>query len=107
MNKGGIWALIGGIIGILLALAMLSAASFFGSYGFGFASDMFTIMGGLGLVFSIIGIVCGFIEKQKMAAGALMIVSGIVVLIAMTVFGVLTFILFLVGGIMVIREARQ
>lgn len=105
MNKGFIWAMIGGVIGILLGILLLAAIGIASDYGFAVPVDA-VLYGVLVLVFSIVGIICGLLNNMKIVAGIIMIVSGVVILVLLQICGSLTFIPFLIGGIMILREAK-
>ena len=47
------------------------------------------------------------LEKRKIIAAALMIIGAFGVLISISLFGVLTFILFLIGGIVILMQKKE
>jgi hypothetical protein len=49
----------------------------------------------------------GVLEKRKIIAAALMIIGAFGVLISISLFGVLTFILFLIGGIIILMQKKE
>jgi hypothetical protein len=61
----------------------------------------------IAIFFSILGIIGGHIQHEKRIGGILMIISGFGVLISISLLGVLTFILFLIGGLLMLSEARK
>lgn len=102
MEKEFILALIGGIFGILGGIIAVAVGSVGAAFGMG--SGGLYAQGALAVIFSIVGIICGsIIIDRKRLAGGLMILSAIIVLVAVSLFGVLTFILFLISGILILR----
>jgi hypothetical protein len=59
------------------------------------------------LIFSVVGIVGGVLETRKILGAALMIIGAVGVVISISIFGVLTFILFLVGGIVILMQKKE
>lgn len=92
---GGIFGIMGGIFAIVVS----GVGAEFGAEG---ASDLY-LLGGSAILFSIIGLACGAMEGRKRWRGVGMLVSGIAVLISISLFGVLTAILFVIGGILILR----
>lgn len=96
--------LVGGIFGIGAALF----AILFGTFGVAFDpySGFETIigLGFLALVFSMTGIIGGII-KNNATGGVLMVLSGIMILFSVSLFGVPTLIFFLIGGILKYRDS--
>ena len=97
-----------GLIGGLLGIAAALFAIFFGSLGAAFdpsaGYDMIIGLGFAALLFSITGIVGGVLKSDS-TGGVLMILSGILVLISVSFFGVPTLILFIIGGIIKYRNS--
>ncbi len=58
------------------------------------------------IVFSIVGIVGGILEKNRILGGALMIIGALGVLFSVGILGILSFILFVVGGFLIFIERR-
>jgi hypothetical protein len=58
------------------------------------------------IVFSIVGIVGGILEKSRILGGALMIIGALGVLFSVGILGILSFILFVVGGFLIFVERR-
>ncbi len=58
------------------------------------------------IVFSIVGIVGGILEKSRIFGGALMIIGALGVLFSVGILGILSFILFVVGGFLIFIERR-
>lgn len=58
------------------------------------------------IVFSIVGIVGGILEKSRILGGALMIIGALGVLFSVGILGILSFILFVVGGFLIFIEKR-
>lgn len=70
------------------------------------ASSLYTNAAGA-FIFSIVGIAGGVLEKRKILGAALMIIGALGVVISISLFGVLTFILFLVGGIIILMQKKE
>jgi hypothetical protein len=58
------------------------------------------------IVFSLVGIVGGILEKSRILGGALMIIGALGVLFSVGILGILSFILFVVGGFLIFIEKR-
>jgi hypothetical protein len=99
MGKAFWIGIIGGIFGILGAILAYLIASFG-------TSSLFTNAAGA-LIFSVVGIIGGVLETRKMLGAALMIIGAFGVVISISIFGVLTFILFLVGGIVILMQKKE
>jgi hypothetical protein len=99
MGKAFWLGIIGGIFGILGAILAYLIA-FFGT------SSLFTNAAGA-LIFSVVGIAGGVLETRKILGAALMIIGAFGVVISISIFGVLTFILFLVGGIIILMQKKE
>jgi zinc-ribbon domain len=98
-------AFVGGVFGILGGVVALFVGSFSESFS-GYSGDYYWL--GLGaIVFSVMGIMGGVFEKKPKVGGTLMIVSAIGILISISLFGVLSCILFLVGGILIFARSRR
>jgi len=96
---------VGGIFGILGGVLAFLAGSLYSSY---YTSDSGLYWLGAGaIIFSILGIVGGAFERRKKVGGTLMIISAIGILISISLFGVLSCILFLVGGILIFARNRR
>jgi len=96
---------VGGIFGILGGVVALFVGSFNEAFS-GYSGDYYWL--GLGaIVFSVMGIVGGVFDKKPKVGGTLMIVSAIGILISISLFGVLSCILFLVGGILIFARSRR
>jgi len=96
--------LIGGVFGILggvFALMMGSVSEAFS----GSSGDLYALGFGA-IIFSILGIVGGIFEKKPKVGGTLMIVSAIGIVISISLFGVLSCILFFVGGVLIFARNR-
>jgi hypothetical protein len=106
MGKAFWIGIIGGIFGILGAILAIMIQSI---------SDTFNATSGTSLyynaaaaiIFSIVGIAGGVLEARKILGAALMIIGAFGVLISISLFGVLTFILFLVGGIVILMQKKE
>ncbi|MBR1369675.1 hypothetical protein RJ53_09385 [Methanocalculus chunghsingensis] len=97
-----------GVIGGLLGIAAAFFAFFISFLGTGLAGagtgageefGTILLLGVAALIFSVSGIVGGSLRSNR-AGGWAMVLSGIFVLISVSLFGVPTFLLFLIGGIL-------
>jgi hypothetical protein len=58
------------------------------------------------ILFSIVGIIGGILEKSRILGGAFMIIGAIGVLFSVGILGILSFILFVVGGFLIFVERK-
>ena len=72
----------------------------------GSSGDLYALGFGA-IIFAILGIVGGVFEKKPKIGGSLMIVAAIGILISISLLGVLSCILFFVGGILVFARSRR
>lgn len=107
MSKAFWLAIIGGIFGILGAVLLIIIQSMSESFNAatGGASPYYFAAGAI--IFSIVGIAGGVLETRKILGAALMIIGALGVLISISVFGFLTFVLFLVGGILILMQKKE
>ena len=106
MAKGFWLGIIGGIFGILAALLVVLIGGVGEAFQATGASSLYANAAGA-FIFSIVGMVGGVLEKRKIIAAALMIIGAFGVLISISLFGVLTFILFLIGGIVILMRKKE
>lgn len=99
----GLIGLIFGILGGVFAGLMGSLDAAFNGTG---TSDLFTSAAGA-IVFSIIGMAGAALETRKWLGGGLMALGAFGVLISISWFGVLTFILFLIGAIIIFSTKKE
>ncbi len=103
----GFWlGIIGGIFGILAALLVVLIGGVGEAFQATGASSLYANAAGA-FIFSIVGMAGGVLEKRKIIAAALMIIGAFGVLISISLFGVLTFILFLIGGIIILMQKKE
>lgn len=105
---------LGGILGILGAIITLVLDTIIpGSTALGIATIILTRPPGVttlsitAIIFSILGIISGTNILQKKVPSVFMIVCGIIILISLSAFGVIPFILFFIGGILVLRKTTR
>ncbi len=104
MARPFVFGLVGGILGILAGVLIAVVGSFLTFLaGIGIGVLIAAI---IGIAFSLIGMVASRMEWNRVMGGALMIISGAIVLLTLNFLGILTFILFLVGGILLLTERR-
>ncbi len=105
MHKSFWLGLIGGIFGISASIGVIFLGGLEEAFGAG-AGELYGL-GFAAMIFSVIGMVGGILEKNKAIGGTLMVASGIVVLICISLYGVLTFVFFLIGGVIYLIEWRK
>jgi hypothetical protein len=94
-----------GIVGCVFGILAAILADLIGSLGSAFGqSNTLYINAIIAIVGSTVGIVGAAMDNK--AGGILMIVGGIVVLISVSLFGFLTLIFYIIGGVLEIREKR-
>jgi uncharacterized membrane protein len=93
-------ALIGGIFGIFIGVALISLVLALGSLGSQPLENWLRYIGII--VFSIIGIVGALriIDKRDTINAGLMILAGVGVLVSMEMFGIFSALLFFMGGVL-------
>lgn len=106
MGKAFWLGIIGGIFGILAAVLVVLIGGIGEAFNATGASSLYANAAGA-FVFSIVGIAGGVLEQRKTIGAALMIVGALGVVISISLFGVLTFILFLVGGILILMQKKE
>jgi hypothetical protein len=94
----------GGVFGILGGIIALAAGSFSPYVG---GDTELCWFGAGAIISSISGIVGRVFDKKPKVGGTLMIVAAIGILISISLFGVLSCILFLVGGILIFTRSRR
>ena len=99
MGKAFWLGIIGGILGILIAMVVYVIA-------FNFDTSLYTNVAGA-FIFSIVGMAGGILEKRKMLGAALMFIGGVGVLISISFYGILTLVLFVVGGIIILMQKKE
>ena len=104
MAKAFWLGIIGGIFGILAAVLVVMIGGIGEAFNATRASSLYTNAAGA-FIFSIVGIAGGVLEKRKILGAVLMFIGVVGVLISISLFGVLTFVLFLLGGIIILTHA--
>jgi|GEM_PF-547755 hypothetical protein len=107
MQKSYWLGLIGGFIGILSGALVAITGYYVSSIDSSVSSADLYILSAIAIFFSVLGIVGGHMHHDKRIGGVLMIVSGIGVLISISFLGVPTFILFLLGGLLLLSDAMK
>jgi hypothetical protein len=98
MGKAFWLGIIGGILGILTAMVVyLIAFNYVSSY-YANAAAAF--------IFSIVGIVGGVFEERKILGAALMFIGAIGIIFSIGFYGILSFILFLVGAVVILMQKK-
>jgi len=107
MGKAFWIGLIGGFLGFLGAIIAVLAGGISAAYS---TSSQSTTLYGLGLsafIFSIVGVVGGVFERKRLIGGALMLIAAVGVLVSISLFGVLPFLFFLVGAIVIFARKTE
>ena len=124
----GILGAIFGILAVVLAVQLGGMSEAFNAIG---GSQPYVNAAGTALIFSLVGIAGGVLENSKILGAGLMIIAALgdilsisllsalglaqylvglmplAVLISISLFAVLTFVLFLLGGILILTKARD
>lgn len=106
MGKAFWLGIIGGIFGILGAIAAIMIQSLSEAFNATSGTNLY-YNAAAAIIFSIVGIVGGVLETRKMLGAALMIIGALGVVISISAFGILTFVLFLVGGILILMQKKE
>jgi hypothetical protein len=106
MSKVFWLGVIGLIFGILGAAAAIMIQSFSESFGATGGANLYQNAAGA-IIFSIVGMVGAAIEQRRILGALFMIIGAIGVLISISLFGLLTFLLFLIGGILILAQKRE
>jgi hypothetical protein len=99
MAKAFWLGIMGGILGILVAMGVYLIA-------FNYVSSYYT-NAAAAFVFSIVGIAGGILEGRKILGAVLMFIGAIGIILSLGFYGILTFILFLVGAIVILMQKKQ
>ena len=113
-NVPKVLGIIGGILGLPAAICSGACAAGFSSLADGAteqsAADTGSIFMWIGLVSALVGLIAAFLYKQNTKLwGALMIVAGVLALITLVTFNILSLIvaiLFLIGGIIALNQKK-
>jgi hypothetical protein len=106
MGKAFWLGIIGGIFGILGAVLAIMIESLSEAFNATSATSLYYNAAGA-IIFSIVGIAGGVLETRKILGAALMIIGALGVVISISAFGILTFVLFLVGGILILMKKKE
>ncbi len=107
MGKAFWLGIIGAIFGILGALVAVLIQIINESLANPASGSSLYVNAAGAIVFSIVGIAGGVLEKRKILGAVLMIIGALGVVISLSILGVLTFILFLVGGIIILAQKKE
>jgi MFS family permease len=107
MHKSYWLGLIGGFLGILGGAIVAIAGFYISLIDSEVTSGDLYILAAIAIFFSVLGIVGGHVQHEKRIGGILMIISGMGVLISISLLGLLTFILFLIGGLLMLSDAEK
>src|SRR5271157_60080 len=97
--------IVGGIFGILAVVLVVLLGGMGEAFDAILGSQPYTNAAGAALIFSLVGIAGGVLENRKILGAALMIIGALGALISIGLFGVLTFVLFLLGGLLILTHA--
>jgi hypothetical protein len=103
MGKAFWLGIIGGIFGILGAVLAILIQSLSEAFGATTGTSLY-YNAAAAIIFSIVGIAGGVLETRKILGAAIMIIGALGVVISISAFGILTLILFLVGGVLILMQ---
>jgi hypothetical protein len=106
MGKAFWLGIIGGIFGILGAVLAIMIQSLSETFNATSGTNLY-YNAAAAIIFSIVGIAGGVLETRKILGAALMIIGALGVVISIGAFGILTFVLFLVGGILILMQKKE
>jgi hypothetical protein len=98
----GVIGLIFGIIGAVLAIIIQGIGEAFNAGG---ANLYYNAAGAI--IFSVVGMAGAVLEEKRILGGLLMIIGALGVLISISAMGVVTFFLFIIGGILILVRKRE
>jgi len=107
MHRSYWLGLIGGFIGILGGAVVAITGYYVSAIDSSVTSEDLYILAAIAIFFSVLGIIGGHVHHDKRTGGVLMIVSGVGVLMSISFLGAPTFILFLLGGMLLLSDARK
>jgi MFS family permease len=107
MGKAFWIGLVGGFLGFIGAIITILAGSISEAYYVNSQAGTLYGLAVAAFVFSIIGIVGGIFERKRLIGGILMLVAAVGVLISISLFGVLPFLFFLVGAILIFAQKSE
>jgi MFS family permease len=107
MGKAFWIGLIGGFLGFVGGIVAIIARSISAAYEVSSQAGTLYGLAAGAFVFSIIGIVGGIFERKRVIGGVLMLVAAFGVLISISLFGVLPFLFFLVGAIVIFARKTE
>ncbi|MGZ4881545.1 MAG: hypothetical protein ACXV7G_10855 [Halobacteriota archaeon] len=99
----GVIGLIFGILGAVFAIMVQGIGEAFGATG---GTNLYYNAAGA-IVFSVIGMVGAALETRRIVSGLLMIIGGIGVLISISALGIITVILYVLGGILILARRKK
>jgi hypothetical protein len=97
----GVIGLFFGIIGAVIAILIQSIGEAFGTGG----TNLYINAAGA-FIFSIVGMAGAVLENRRIVGGLLMIVGSLGVLISISLFGVISFFFFIIGGVLILLRKR-
>ncbi|MGB9371608.1 MAG: zinc ribbon domain-containing protein [Halobacteriota archaeon] len=107
MGKAFWLGMIGGFLGFVGAIIAVLVGGISAAYS---TSSQSTVLYGLGLsafIFSIVGVIGGVFERKRLIGGLLMLIAAVAVLVSISLFGVLPFLFFLVGAIVIFARKTE
>ncbi|MFZ0926478.1 MAG: zinc ribbon domain-containing protein [Halobacteriota archaeon] len=107
MGKAFWIGLIGGFLGFVGGIIAVLVGSISATYS---TSSQSTTLYGLGLaafIFSIVGVTGGVFERRRLIGGTLMLIAAVGVLVSISLFGLLPFLFFLVGAIVIFARKTE
>jgi len=99
----GIIGLFFGIIGAVIAIAVQSISEAFVATT---STNLYYNAAGA-MIFSVVGMAGAVLEQRRIIGGLLMIIGSLGVLISISLFGVISFFFFVIGGILILIRKRE
>lgn len=106
MHKAFWLGLVGGIPGIIVSLMLIVGASLGEALGeeyLEYTGLLFTL-GIIGTICSIVGMIGGALERQKLVGAFLLFGTAVVMFIFLTLVGAFTTIFFIIAGVLMLRD---
>jgi len=106
MSKSFWLGIVGGIIGILIAIIVILLGSVVSAFGYGDVAGVVYLCGGVILALSVIGMVAGM-YPENWISGVVFIMCGVGMLIMAGLAGVLTCVLFVIAGALILMAHNE
>lgn len=107
MGKAFWLGMIGGFLGFVGAIIAVLVGGISAAYSTSSQSNMLYGLGLSAFIFSIVGVIGGVFERKRLIGGLLMLIAAVGVLVSISLFGVLPFLFFLVGAILIFARKTE